>query len=151
MTGEPIYSCAAATSQDYLDAVAAAHAAYPSWSRTSPSARRLILLRAADVLEGYLESDAPDILASEVSATRSWVALNIGATVGILRETAGLATHIKGEIVPADRPGTTIMVERCPVGVVFAISPWNAPVRPHSSSHPLQRLTINRSISPPAP
>ncbi|KEY72856.1 hypothetical protein S7711_04434 [Stachybotrys chartarum IBT 7711] len=128
MTGEPIYPCAAATAQDYLDAVAAAHAAYPRWSGTSPSARRLVLLRAADVLEGYLESDAPEILASEVSATRSWVALNIRATAGILRETAGLATHIKGEIVPADRPGTTIMVERCPVGVVFAISPWNAPV-----------------------
>lgn len=30
-----------------------------------------------------------------------------------------------GEIVPADRPGTTIMVVREPAGVVFSISPWN--------------------------
>ncbi|RYP72860.1 hypothetical protein DL770_007896 [Monosporascus sp. CRB-9-2] len=59
---------------------------------------------------------------------RSWVQVNIAATVGILRESAGLATHIKGEIVPADRPGTTILVERQPVGVVFAISPWKTPV-----------------------
>lgn len=30
-----------------------------------------------------------------------------------------------GEVVPADRPGTTIMVLREPAGVVFSISPWN--------------------------
>ena len=86
------------------------------------------MLKAADIIEGYLEQDAPEILSEEVSAVKSWVILNMKATAGILRETAGLATHIKGEIVPADRPGTTILVERCPVGVVFAISPWNAPV-----------------------
>ena len=128
MTGKTIYDCACATTDDYSRAVDSAHAAYKSWSRTSPSARRLIMLKAADIIEGYLEQDAPEILSEEVSAVKSWVILNMKATAGILRETAGLATHIKGEIVPADRPGTTILVERCPVGVVFAISPWNAPV-----------------------
>lgn len=128
MTGKPLYDCSAASTDDYLDAVESAHKAYASWSSTSPSARRLILLRAADILETYLEKDAPQILSHEVSATKSWTLVNIKATSGILRETAGLASHVKGEIVPADRPGTKVLVERCPVGVVFAISPWNAPV-----------------------
>ncbi|KAK7225259.1 hypothetical protein V2G26_013262 [Clonostachys chloroleuca] len=128
MTGKPIYSCAAATVDDYSEAIDHAHEAFRSWSRTPPSARRLVLLRAADILEPYLDQDAPGILSSEVSAVKSWVQLNIKASATILRDTAGLVTHIKGEIIPADRPGTMILVERCPVGVVFAISPWNAPV-----------------------
>jgi benzaldehyde dehydrogenase (NAD) len=86
------------------------------------------MLKAADIIEGYMQTDGPEILASEVSATKAWVKVNLMATAGILRETAGLVTHMKGEIVPADRPGTTILVTREPVGVVFAISPWNAPV-----------------------
>jgi acyl-CoA reductase-like NAD-dependent aldehyde dehydrogenase len=130
MTGKEIYTCASATTDDYVEAIEAAHEAFKSWSRTSPSSRRLILLKAAEIIESYLEpgGDAAEILSEEVSAVKSWIMVNIKATAGILRESAGLATHIKGEIVPADRPGTTILVERCPVGVVFAISPWNAPV-----------------------
>lgn len=129
LTGDVIYQSAAASEEDYTQAIESAHETYRSWSRTPPSARRLIFLKAADILERYIEQDAPEILRQEVSATKSWITVNIKATAGILRETAGLATHIKGEIVPADRPGTMILVERCSVGVVFAISPWNAPVR----------------------
>lgn len=134
MKGEKIYDCASATVQDYQKAIESASEAFRTWSRTSPSARRLVFLKAADIIEGYAKQDAPAILAAEVSATKSWVQVNIGVTAGILRESAGLVTHIKGEIVPADRPGTTILVERQPVGVVFAISPWNAPVSPPISA-----------------
>ncbi len=134
MTGETIYECSSATVDDYNTAIEAAHKAYKSWSRTPPSARRLILLKAADIIETYLnddgEVDAAEILSSEVSATKSWVGVNIRASAGILRESAGLVTHIKGEVVPADRPGTMILVVRESVGVVFAISPWNSPVSP---------------------
>lgn len=129
MTGDKIYDCASATADDYTRAIEAAQGAFQAWSRTGPSARRLVLLRAADILEAYLEGDAPELLSSEVSATRGWVRLNVLSTVNVLREVAGLATHIKGEVVPADRPGTTILVERVAVGVNFAIAPWNAPVR----------------------
>lgn len=128
MTGKPIYESAGAGISDYENAIQHAHAAFQSWSGTSPSFRRSILLRAADILTEYLEQDAGEILSNEVSAVPSWVRLNILSAAATLRESAGLATHIKGEIVPADRPGTTILVMRRPVGVVFAISPWNAPV-----------------------
>ncbi|KAK7890672.1 hypothetical protein LTR67_007881 [Exophiala xenobiotica] len=128
MTGKKIYQSASAGVDDYEAAILSAHKAYQTWSRTSPTARRLIMLKAADIIEGYMQTDGPEILSSEVSATKAWVKVNLMATAGILRETAGLVTHIKGEIVPADRPGTTILVTREPVGVVFAISPWNAPV-----------------------
>lgn len=75
--------------------------------------------------------DAPGILSSEVSAVPSYVRLNILGAAAILRDTASLATVIKGEMIPADRPGTTILVKREAMGVIFAISPWNAPVCVH--------------------
>ncbi|KAL1880766.1 hypothetical protein VTK73DRAFT_5151 [Phialemonium thermophilum] len=128
MTGRVIYHSASATVDDYSAAIETAHAAYESWSRVGPSKRRLIFLKAADIIETYLNGGAPEILSAEVSATNPWIKLNILATAGVFRESASLATHIKGEIVPADRPGTTILIERSAVGVVFAISPWNAPV-----------------------
>jgi len=128
MTGSIFYECASASLDDYTVAIDKAHSAYQSWSQTSPTARRLIFLKAADIMESYVNGDIPELLSHEVSATKHWVKVNIHATAGLFRETAGLVTHIKGEIVPADRPGTTIMVERQAVGVVFAISPWNAPV-----------------------
>jgi benzaldehyde dehydrogenase (NAD) len=128
LTGVTIFPCASAGVKDYETAIQSAHTAFQSWSTTPPSTRRTIFLQAADILTGYLDGDAPDILSNEVSAVPSWVRLNIMAAAGVLRESAGLATHIKGEIIPADRPGTTIMVLREAIGVMFAISPWNAPV-----------------------
>ncbi|KAK7921584.1 aldehyde dehydrogenase [Apiospora marii] len=114
MTGDKLYDCASATLDDCTRAISFAAAAFGPWSRSSPSSRRQIFLRAADILERYLHEDAPEILSSEVSATRGWVRVNILGTAG--------------EIIPAERPGMTILVEREPMGVVFAISPWNAPV-----------------------
>jgi benzaldehyde dehydrogenase (NAD) len=131
MTGEELYECAAANVHDYEAAIQHANKAFKTWSKTTPSERRRIFLRAADILSTYLDDaeDAPAIISNEVSAVASYVKLNINASVGMLRDTAGLVTHIKGEIIPADRPGTTILVKREPLGVIFAISPWNAPVR----------------------
>jgi acyl-CoA reductase-like NAD-dependent aldehyde dehydrogenase len=139
MTGKALYQCASASVEDYSAAIKHAQEAFGSWKKTPPSRRRLIFLKAADILESYLTQDGPEILSSEVSATETWVKVNILATAGIFRETAGLVTHIKGEIVPADRPGTTILVEREAVGVVFAISPWNAPVSNTSHHRDLER------------
>lgn len=128
MTGQKLYDCASATVEDYAKAIDTAHEAFQTWSQVGPSARRLIFLKAADILETYLDKDAPELMSNEVSATNGWVRINILSTANVLREVAALATHIKGEIVPADRPGTTILVERQAIGVNFAISPWNAPV-----------------------
>ncbi|KAI1097687.1 aldehyde dehydrogenase [Jackrogersella minutella] len=145
ISGKTNYDCASASVGDYARAIPCASLSFNSWSRTSPSSRRLIFLKAAGILEGYLNCDAPAILSAEVSATTSWIQVNIVATVGILRETAGLGTHIKGDIVPADRPGTTILIEREPLGVVFAISPWNAPCVPSMLRDYHQAVSISYS------
>lgn len=128
MTGQKIYDSASATVDDYTRAIETAHEAFQAWSKVGPSARRLIFLKAADIIESYISKDGPEVLSHEVSATRGWTRINILSSGNVFREAAALATHIKGEIVPADRPDTMVLVERRPVGVNLAISPWNAPV-----------------------
>lgn len=128
MTGQRIYDCASASVDDYSLAIETAHDAYQSWSKTGPTVRRMVFLKAADILESYLHRDAGEVMSQEISAPDYWVKINIHSTAGTLREVAGLATQIRGEVIPTDRPGTTAFMERQPVGVVFGIAPWNAPV-----------------------
>jgi acyl-CoA reductase-like NAD-dependent aldehyde dehydrogenase len=129
MTGSKLYDCASASKDDYERAIQAASVAFKTWSRMGPAAKRMIFLRAADILERYMETEAPALMAAEVSATRHWTKVNAFSAVGNLRESASIVSQIKGEIMPSDTPGTTVLVERQPLGVVLAISPWNAPVR----------------------
>lgn len=148
MRGERIYDCASATVEDYGRAIESAQAAFGTWSGMSASARRLILLKAADIIEGYMQQSgdgsAVAILSAEVSATRGWALGGLASAVELLRESAGLATNIKGEVLLGERPGNTILVERQPVGVVLAISPWNAPVSLPWYFRVTARLTIRR-------
>lgn len=137
MTGQRLYECAAAGVADYEIAITAAHKAFKSWSATAPSVRRSILLKAADILETYLHApedhiSADVVLSAEVSATKSWIELNVKASANFIRDSASLATLIKGEVLAADRPDTTVLVLRESIGVVFSICPWNAPVSPSS-------------------
>ncbi|KAI1297996.1 aldehyde dehydrogenase [Xylaria venustula] len=127
MTGSKLYDCASATKADYERAIRSASLAFKTWSRMGPSAKRAIFLRAADILEKYMETEAPALMAAEVSGTRHWTKVNSISALGNLRDAASLVSQIKGEILPTDTPGTTVLVERQPLGVVLAISPWNAP------------------------
>lgn len=127
LTGEPLYEAAGSSIADAEAAIEAAEAGFKVWSAMGPSRRRTLLNNVADIIESWRE-DIGRALSLEVSATPDWSVINVNAAAGLFREAAALATHIKGEIVPADRPGTTIMVTREPAGVVFSISPWNSPV-----------------------
>jgi len=127
MTGEVVTSAAAATVEDAIRAADAAKAAFPEWSRSVPAYRRKILLAAAD----RLSARAPDFIAAmaeETGATSGWAGFNVMLASEILREAAGLTTQITGEIIPANRPGSTAYGVRQAAGVVLSMAPWNAPV-----------------------
>ncbi len=55
-------------------------------------------------------------------------ALNVHFAASLLREAASMTTQVSGEVVPSDVPGNLAMAHRQPVGVVYGIAPWNAPV-----------------------
>jgi acyl-CoA reductase-like NAD-dependent aldehyde dehydrogenase len=127
VTGDIATRAAAAQIEDATRAADAAAAAFPAWSATGPNQRRMILLKAADVLA----SKAPqfiDLMAAETGATAGWAGFNVHLAAGMLREAASMTTQISGEVIPSDKPGCISMAIRQPAGVVLSIAPWNAPV-----------------------
>jgi acyl-CoA reductase-like NAD-dependent aldehyde dehydrogenase len=127
ITGDVASRAAAASVADAQAAADAAAAAFPAWSKLGPNARRAVLLKAADLLEGRA-AEFVNLMATEIGATAGWAQFNVKLAAGMLREAASLTTQITGEIVPSDKPGCVSMAVRQPAGVVLGIAPWNAPV-----------------------
>jgi vanillin dehydrogenase len=117
----------AASVEDAVAAVQAAAEAFKTWSQTGPSARRALLLKAADALEAKTPKFVESVPA-ETGATGMWAGFNVMLAASMIREAASLTTQISGEVIPSDVPGSLAMGVRQPAGVVIGIAPWNAPV-----------------------
>ena len=112
---------------DAVMAVEAAAEAFKTWSETGPSARRALLLKAADALEAKTPKFI-EAVSAETGATGMWGGFNVMLAAGMLREAAALTTQVAGEVIPSDVPGSLAMGVRQPAGVVLGIAPWNAPI-----------------------
>jgi acyl-CoA reductase-like NAD-dependent aldehyde dehydrogenase len=108
-------------------AIEAAAAAFPGWSKTLPAERRMLFLKAADLLE-QKGNEIVTLLAEETGCTFGFAMFQTMFTPGLLREAASQVHNPIGEIIPADLPGALYMATRQPVGVVAGIAPWNAPL-----------------------
>ncbi|MBB3134486.1 acyl-CoA reductase-like NAD-dependent aldehyde dehydrogenase [Rhizobium pisi] len=126
-TGEVASRAAAAGPDDVTAAIDAASAAFPAWSKTGPSQRRAILMKAADIMDSKA-GDFTRLMIEETGATAPWAGFNVMFAANILREAGAMTTQIAGEIIPSDKPGTLAMGVRQAAGVCLAIAPWNAPV-----------------------
>ena len=127
VTGDVATRAVAGRKQDVDAAVDAAARAFESWSQTGPNARRAILNKAADLMDARAE-EFIKVAMAETGATAPWIGFNVKLGAGILREAAAMTTQIKGEVIPADKPGSLAMALRQPVGVIVGMAPWNAPV-----------------------
>jgi benzaldehyde dehydrogenase (NAD) len=125
--GTAVGTAAAADRADAHAAVDAAQAAFAAWSHSAPGERRMVLLKAADLLQ----ERAPEIatlVTEETGGVFGWGMFNCQLAAGILREAAAQAYGLIGDVIPSDVPGKLAMGVRAPAGVVVAIAPWNAPV-----------------------
>jgi aldehyde dehydrogenase (NAD+) len=108
-------------------AIAAARAAFPKWSRSTPQERFDILDKAGteilarkDELGRMLSREQGKILADGIGeAARAGM---------IFKFFAGEALRLGGERIDSVRPGIDVEVTREPLGVVAAITPWNFPL-----------------------
>jgi acyl-CoA reductase-like NAD-dependent aldehyde dehydrogenase/ABC-type branched-subunit amino acid transport system ATPase component len=127
MTGDIATRAAAASTGDAQKAADAAATAFPEWSSLSPVERRRLLLKAADILQSKAEDFAAAVVA-ETGSPAHWSHFNVGLAADMIREAASMTTQITGEVIPANRPGSTSLSIRQPVGVILSIAPWNAPI-----------------------
>ncbi|HEY4143293.1 MAG TPA: aldehyde dehydrogenase [Pseudolabrys sp.] len=126
-TGKVATVAEAATVDDVNAACDAAAAAFPKWSETGPTERRMLLLKAADIL--LAKSDEfIRLMMEETGATGPWSGFNVMFAAKILREAASMTTIIHGEVIPSDKPGCFSMGIRQAAGVCVGMAPWNAPV-----------------------
>lgn len=125
-TGELLTTVANGSQLDALLAVNAAADAFPDWAAVAPSQKRLLFLKAADLLEKR-KDELIDLLARETGAARPFAAYQAAAGPNYLREAGSQAHRVTGTILPSETTKVS-MAMRHPVGVVAGISPWNCPV-----------------------
>jgi aldehyde dehydrogenase (NAD+) len=108
-------------------AVAAARAAFPAWSRTTPQARHDLLARVASEIAARRD-ELGRLLAREEGKALAEAIGEVGRAAQIFDFFAGEAVRVPGEKFAGVRPGVDIEVTREPVGVVGLITPWNYPI-----------------------
>ena len=105
VTGAVASRAAAGDVADAVRAADAAAAAFPAWSKTTPAARRALLLKAADALEARM-ADFQALITAETGATAPWGGFNVMFAAGVIREAASMTTRIAGQVIPSNKPGT---------------------------------------------
>jgi len=118
---------AAGTPADITRAADAAQAAFPGWAALGAFERREIFLKAADIVARRAD-EAIVALARETGASLLFSQFNLEYCIEVLREAAAATTRPMGELLPTSIPGAYSIAQRVPLGVVGAISPWNAPL-----------------------
>jgi aldehyde dehydrogenase (NAD+) len=110
-----------------MSAIAAAKAAFPSWSTGSIQDRANILDKVgSDILAR--KDEIGRLLAREEGKT---LPEGVGETVRaghIFKFFAGEVLRLAGEKLPSVRPGVDVEITREPIGVVGLITPWNFPI-----------------------
>ncbi|MCJ1476333.1 hypothetical protein MMC13_004999 [Lambiella insularis] len=124
--GTVVWRSSSTTKEDVIDAVEAAQAAFPAWSKMKPSKRRDIFLRAAEVLQSRSD-EVGAYMMTETGSAAPFVGFNVSTTIEMLRDIAGRIVTISGSVPVCGEEGTSAIVTKEPYGVVLGIAPWNAP------------------------
>ncbi len=126
-TADIVGEYAQASAAQAGEAIAAARAAFPAWSRSTPQERHDILLKASLEIFARRE-ELGRLLAREEGKTLPEAIGEVGRAGQIFDFFAGEALRVPGEKLPSVRPGVDIEITREGVGVVGIIAPWNFPI-----------------------
>jgi succinate-semialdehyde dehydrogenase / glutarate-semialdehyde dehydrogenase len=125
-TGELIAHVPDLGRDDVRRAVDAAHAALPEWKAQTAQERSRVLRRWFDLVLAA-QDDLAMILSREQGKALSEARAEIIYAASFIEWFAEEAKRVYGEVIPAHRTDSRIVVIRQPVGVVAAITPWNFP------------------------
>ena len=126
-TNEIVGEYARASAEDTKNAIAAAKAALPAWSRSGILERHAILKKTGDEILGRKE-ELGRLLAREEGKTLPEAIGEVTRAGQIFDFFAGETLRLAGEVLPSVRPDIGVEITREAVGVVGIITPWNFPI-----------------------
>lgn len=152
---EEIIGYVPAMSTEEVDyALATAKAAQIKWKEVTIDEKAEVLYRVANILLAHKEELA-NLMVREISKDKKSAVSEIERTADFVRFTADTAKNISGESIPGDSfPGVKTnkvsIVQRVPLGVVLAISPFNYPINLAASKIAPGLMAGNSIILKPA-
>ena len=123
VVGEYSQADAAQTEQ----AIAAAKAAFPKWSVSTPQERHDALLKVSQEILARKE-ELGRLLSREEGKTLPEGIGEVTRAAQIFDFFAGEAMRLSGEKIPSTRPNVEVEITREPLGVIGLITPWNFPI-----------------------
>jgi acyl-CoA reductase-like NAD-dependent aldehyde dehydrogenase len=146
-TGQRLTTCARADKAQLDEAVAAAKAAFVTWSVSSLEQRRQILLKIADALAAR-SAEFARLLTEEQGKPLAHAAGEIGGSIAMIRAFAAMDLPVK---VLRETQTERIVRHHAPLGVVAAITPWNFPMLLLMIKVAPALLAGNTVVAKPAP
>ncbi len=107
-------------------AVAAAERAMKGWRKTLPKERSRILRKLFDLMLENID-DLAKIMTAEQGKPLVESRGEITYAAGFIEWFAEEAKRVYGDIIPHNLDGRQILVQKAPIGVFAAITPWNFP------------------------
>jgi alpha-ketoglutaric semialdehyde dehydrogenase len=126
-TADVVGEFARASAAEAQRAIAAAKAAFPAWSRSTPQQRHDILKAAGDEIMARKE-ELGRLLSREEGKTLPEGIGEVTRAGQIFQFFAGECLRLAGEKIASVRPGVDVEITREPIGVVGLITPWNFPI-----------------------
>ncbi|MBK9506283.1 MAG: aldehyde dehydrogenase family protein [Chitinophagales bacterium] len=125
--GKVFTQAARSGKEDIELALDAAHAAFPSWSKSSPTSRSILLNKIADVMEQNLAYLATIETIDNGKPYRESSLVDLPLCIDHYRYFAGVIRAEEGTISEHDEHTVSICLNE-PIGVVGQIIPWNFPL-----------------------
>jgi succinate-semialdehyde dehydrogenase / glutarate-semialdehyde dehydrogenase len=125
-TGDTIGSVPDMSGTETNRAIEAAKKSLPAWRALAASERSRILRRWHDLVLEHQEALA-QLLTSEQGKPLAEARGEIAYGATFIEWYAEEAKRVYGDIIPAPKAGSRVIVQRHPVGIVGAIIPWNFP------------------------
>ncbi len=116
-----------ATEEDVAAAVDAAFEAQKKWELIPAIERAGYLMELVQLVKENQEVLAR-ATSEEMGKPLAQAMDEAGWLAAYIQYMAAQARHIKGEIIPSDRPNENILLYKMPIGVAGQIMPWNFPL-----------------------
>ena len=128
-TGEVLAAVAECDVEDVDRAVAAARKAFEAghWSRMGPSDRKEVLLKLAGLIRENLEEMALLDSLDMGKLVKDAATIDAPGSAHFFQWYAEAIDKVYDEVAPTG-PGDLALVQRVPLGVVGAVTPWNFPL-----------------------